>query len=189
MPLPTGHRLTSELSWVWILYYDRRSVCQSVLEQSTHLGLTTRFLLLSDSCGFVDVGRSLWRENGSVGYNCCWSSPARSFRGKVPWDSWPYFTVSDLRLPFRRLLRLAGSQWMYSTPPPHRMWALNFGPLISPWHGPTENRGVLLLRALPSNGHCLQCHRLVMGLWLTHAEISAVLFQKLFLLFVVITHI
>jgi hypothetical protein len=31
---------------------------------STHLGPKTRFLLLSDSCGFVDVGRSLWREDG-----------------------------------------------------------------------------------------------------------------------------
>jgi hypothetical protein len=26
-------------------------------------GLTTTFLLLSDSCGFVDMGRSLWRED------------------------------------------------------------------------------------------------------------------------------
>jgi hypothetical protein len=38
------------------LYYDRRSVSQSVLEQSTHLGLTTRFLLLSDHCGFLIRG-------------------------------------------------------------------------------------------------------------------------------------
>jgi hypothetical protein len=30
-----------------------------------HLGPTTRFLLLSDICGFVDVGRPLWREDGS----------------------------------------------------------------------------------------------------------------------------
>jgi hypothetical protein len=30
---------------------------------------------------FVDVGRSLWREDGSVVYNCCWSSPAQSFLG------------------------------------------------------------------------------------------------------------
>jgi hypothetical protein len=37
----------------------------------------------------------------------------------VPWDLRPYFTVSDLSLPFRRLLRLAGSRWRYSTPPPH----------------------------------------------------------------------
>jgi hypothetical protein len=32
--------------WVWVICYDRRSVGQSVLELSTHLGLTTRFLLL-----------------------------------------------------------------------------------------------------------------------------------------------
>jgi hypothetical protein len=40
---------------------------------------------------------------------------------RVPWDTRPYFTVSDLRLPFRRLLRLAGLRWRYSTPPPHRI--------------------------------------------------------------------
>jgi hypothetical protein len=44
-----------QLSWAE-LYYDRRSVGQSVLEQSTHLGLTTRFLLLSDHCGFFIWG-------------------------------------------------------------------------------------------------------------------------------------
>jgi hypothetical protein len=38
-------------------------------------------------------------------------------RVRVPWDSRPYFTVSDSRLHFFRLLRLAG--WRYSTPPPH----------------------------------------------------------------------
>jgi hypothetical protein len=42
---------------------------------------------------------ALWREDGSVVYNCCWPSPAHS-RVRVPWDSWLYFTVSDSRLPF-----------------------------------------------------------------------------------------
>jgi hypothetical protein len=65
------------------LCYDRRSASQSVLEQSTHFGLTTRSWLLSDSCGFVDLVRPLWREDGSVVCNCYWSSPAQ-----------PYFTVS-----------------------------------------------------------------------------------------------
>jgi hypothetical protein len=51
----------------WVIL-DRRSVGQSVLVSSTHLRLTTRFLLLSDSCGFVDVGRPLWREDGCVFY-------------------------------------------------------------------------------------------------------------------------
>jgi hypothetical protein len=40
---------------------------------STHLGLTTRFLVLSHSFRLVDVGRSLWRENESAVCNCCWS--------------------------------------------------------------------------------------------------------------------
>jgi hypothetical protein len=70
--------------WVWILRYDRRSAGQSVLEQSTHLRLTTRSWLLSDICGFVDLGRPLLREDGSVVYNCCWSSPAQSFSGPSP---------------------------------------------------------------------------------------------------------
>jgi hypothetical protein len=70
--------------WVWVLCYDRRSVGQSVLVSSTHLGLTTNFLLLLDSCGFVDVGHSLWREDGCVVYNCCWPSPAQSFSGPSP---------------------------------------------------------------------------------------------------------
>jgi hypothetical protein len=56
-----------------------RLVGQSVFVSSTHLGLTNRFLLLSDSCGFLDVGRSLWRENVSAVYNCCCTSPAQSF--------------------------------------------------------------------------------------------------------------
>jgi hypothetical protein len=48
------------------LCYDRRSVGPSVLVPSTHPGPKTRFLLLSDSCGFFDVGRPLWWV-----YGCC----------------------------------------------------------------------------------------------------------------------
>jgi hypothetical protein len=43
-----------------------------------NLGPKTRFLLPSDSCWFVRVRRPVWREDGSVFYNCCWSSPAQS---------------------------------------------------------------------------------------------------------------
>jgi hypothetical protein len=79
-------------------------------------------------------------------------------RVRVPRDSWPYFTLSDSRLPqpgrpgrriyipheqggpvippstgfpFRRLLRLAGLWWKYSNPPQHI-------PLITPLHGPPQ---------------------------------------------------
>jgi hypothetical protein len=41
-------------------------------------------------------------------------------RVRVPWDLRRYFTVSDLRLHFLRLLRLTGLRWRYSTPTPHR---------------------------------------------------------------------
>jgi hypothetical protein len=79
---PTTRRVTvevfdlSNLKSKSKLHYDRRSTGQSVVEQSTHLGLTTRSWLLSDSCGFVGLGRPLWREDGSrihestAFYNC-----------------------------------------------------------------------------------------------------------------------
>jgi hypothetical protein len=79
------------------LHCDWRSVSLGV---EPHLGLMTRYLLLFDNYGLVFVGRPLWREDGSVFYICCWPSPAWSFSGPIPWDSWPYFTDSDLRLPF-----------------------------------------------------------------------------------------
>jgi hypothetical protein len=53
-------------NWVCVLCYDRRSVGQSVSKWST----------LSDSYGFVNVGRSHWREDVSVVYNCRWRSAA-----------------------------------------------------------------------------------------------------------------
>jgi hypothetical protein len=43
----------------------------------------------------------------------------RYSRIRVPWDSRTYFTVSDSRLRFRRLLRFAWLRWRYSIPPPH----------------------------------------------------------------------
>jgi hypothetical protein len=62
------------LNWVWVLYYDGRSVVQSILE-STTLGLTTRFLLLSDNCGLL-----MW---GALSDDS-WPSPAQSFSGPSP---------------------------------------------------------------------------------------------------------
>jgi hypothetical protein len=82
--------LTPGLHWVWVLCYDRRSVGQSVLVQSTHPGLTTRFLFpygirnTSDSYVLDSVGRPLWWEDGSVFYMCRWPLPAQSFSGPSP---------------------------------------------------------------------------------------------------------
>jgi hypothetical protein len=118
------------------LCYDRRSAGQSVLVSSTHLWLTMGFLLLSDNEGFVDVGRSLWRENGSAIYNCCRAWPAQSYSSPSPAGlvtifyclrletppAWKARSLSlyppDTGFAFRRLLRLTWLRWRYSNPPP-----------------------------------------------------------------------
>jgi hypothetical protein len=64
----------------------RLTVSRSVrLGVEPHLGLMTRYLLLFDSYGLVLVGRSCQRSLSRV---------------RVSWDSRPYISVSDSRLPF-----------------------------------------------------------------------------------------
>jgi hypothetical protein len=122
----------------------RRSVGRSLLVSSTRLKPKPRFLLLSHSCEFVDLGRPLWREDGPVVYNCCCPSPTQSFSGPSPvglmivfyclrfetpptWRArspYLYHPVTGWSrspgtgFPFRRLLRLAGLRWRYSDRPP-----------------------------------------------------------------------
>jgi hypothetical protein len=98
------------------LCYDRRSVGQSVMVSRTHLGLQTRFLFLSDSCGYVDVGRPLWREDGSVVYNRCWPLPAQSFSGPSPAGLMTIFYC----------LR-------FQTPPTCRAWSMYLYPPGTGW--------------------------------------------------------
>jgi hypothetical protein len=83
---------------------------------STHLGLTTRFLLLSDNCGFVDVGRSLRQENGSAIYNCCWSSPAQLFLGLSPALALLSFFWPLLIAPLPPILAVCDPRYIVSTP-------------------------------------------------------------------------
>jgi hypothetical protein len=80
-----GLLILTHLSWVE-LYYDRRSVGQSVLVSSPHLGLMTRFLLLSDHCGFLIWGAFSDERTGL-------SFTMYSVQYTI------HFTVSDLRLP------------------------------------------------------------------------------------------
>jgi hypothetical protein len=61
------------------LRYDRRSVGNS-LKVSTPSGAPGQIFLLLDSYGFVDMRR----EDRSVVYNCCWSSPAQLLSGQGP---------------------------------------------------------------------------------------------------------
>jgi hypothetical protein len=119
-----------------------RPVCLGV---QPHLGPKTRFLLLSVASllmwgALSDERTGLWF---TIAADPCQRSDSQV---RVPWDSWPYFTVSDSRLPqhggpgpriyfsqehggpiiapgtrfpFCRLLRLAGLRWRHSNPPPH----------------------------------------------------------------------
>jgi hypothetical protein len=119
-----------------------------------HLGPKKRYLLLSDSCGFVDVGRSL-----CLSFTIAAGPRQRSHsRVRVVRDSWPHFTVSDSGLPqpggpcpriyipqeqrgpitpldtwcsLRRLLLLAGLRWWYSNPPPRRQRSLSLSLSLS----------------------------------------------------------
>jgi hypothetical protein len=45
--------------------------------------LVTLFFQLN-ICGYSLYVTSLWREDGSVVYHCCWASPAQSFSGPSP---------------------------------------------------------------------------------------------------------
>jgi hypothetical protein len=47
-------------------------------------GAYDQIFRLSESCVFVDTGRSIWRADGSVVYNCFWPSPAQLFSGPSP---------------------------------------------------------------------------------------------------------
>jgi hypothetical protein len=66
------------------------------------------------------VALSLWREDGSAVYNCCWSSSAQSFSGPSPVGLVTIFYSPRFKTSLVcRFLRLAGLRWNYSTPPPH----------------------------------------------------------------------
>jgi hypothetical protein len=108
----TSHYLPVPASLVKVQVTLRLTVGQSVSKSWCRAPLMTRYL-------FVFVGApSLTR--GRVCFVYAAGPRQRSLpRVRVPWDWRPYFTLQIWDFPFRRLLRLAGSRWRYSTPPPH----------------------------------------------------------------------
>jgi hypothetical protein len=74
------HFWTLRLFKVKVKVMLRSTVSRPVCLGTKHpFGVTTRSWLFSDSCGFVDLGRPLWREDGSAVCNYYWFSPAQSF--------------------------------------------------------------------------------------------------------------
>jgi hypothetical protein len=62
------------------LLYDRRFTTNQFVLAPSPLRLTARIFFFQ----LNTWGHGLWRENGSVIYNCCWPSPAHSFSGPSP---------------------------------------------------------------------------------------------------------
>jgi hypothetical protein len=67
------------------LCYNWWSVSQSALVSGTHLGPMTRFsITIRQLQVCLYVVPPLYREGGSIVYNCFWASPAQSFSGLSP---------------------------------------------------------------------------------------------------------
>jgi hypothetical protein len=71
-----------------------------ILGVEPHLALMTRYLLFLTLAILLFWGAL---SDESTGLSCVYVAgpwQRNPSRVRVPWDSWPYFTVSDLRLPF-----------------------------------------------------------------------------------------
>jgi hypothetical protein len=143
MPCRLASRNLTRLHLIAVIYY---SIVKSKSKSKSHCNwrsVNQYVLLFFGSYGLVFVGRPLWREDGSVFCICCLPSPGSLSRVRVPWDSWPYFTVSDLGLPF-------------SLPPTIRRVTVEvfdpastrrlLCPFITPQHGPHRKQPLLLTR-------------------------------------------
>jgi hypothetical protein len=92
---------TPSIPQVKVKFKLRLTVSQSVsLGVEPHLGRMTGYLLLFDSCGLALRGAlSDERRRRGLSFVCAAGPCQRSLsRVRVPWDSRPYFTVSDFSL-------------------------------------------------------------------------------------------
>jgi hypothetical protein len=127
------------------------------------------------------VGRPLWRGRVCLLYMLLAFASA-VFLGSESLGTRDRILQSDLTFPFRRLLRLAGSQRRYSSPPPHGPSLCSNGSWSSLYSLGTDHIGnttptdlpllrACLLRPLPINGNCLQSHYLAMAaVWLLNSR-------------------
>jgi hypothetical protein len=133
--------LESELLYDWRFTANQFVLATSPLRPTTSIFLSTRHLRS------LSLRNIISDEKMGLSFTIAPGPRQRShYQVRVPRDSWPYFTVSDSRLlqpggpgpriyipqeeggpvippgtgfPFRRVLRLTGQRWRYSTPPPH----------------------------------------------------------------------
>jgi hypothetical protein len=112
--------------------FDRQSASLS-WNKASIWGLRTDFYYCQTIAGLLMWGTLSDDRMG------LWFTIAAGPRQRVPVGLATIFSVSDLRLPFRRLLRLAGLRWRYSTLPPHGRTILASTVLvIAPLHGATR---------------------------------------------------
>jgi hypothetical protein len=121
----------SLIHWSVVLWRARKPNCRSQSHIATdgqsiskswcrlHLGLMTRYLLLSDSYGLFSGAPTLTRGRGCLLYMLLALANV-VFVWSVPLGTCDHILLSQIwDFPFRRLLRLRVSRWRYSTPPPH----------------------------------------------------------------------
>jgi hypothetical protein len=89
------------------LYYDRRSVGRSLLVSSSHVRLSTRFCYYQTVASLLMWG-ALSDERTGLPFTIGIGPRQRSHSWvRVPWDTWPYFTLSDSRIsPRNRVAQL-----------------------------------------------------------------------------------
>jgi hypothetical protein len=81
------------------LCYDRRSVCKSVLGSSPIWGSRPGFCYCKTDAGLL-IWDALSEDRTGLSFKIA-AGPRQRFHSRVQiaWDLWPYFTVSDSRLP------------------------------------------------------------------------------------------